>query len=178
MKEVKDMNKKEFYNKLNRNEKMNAVIYVASSYPTSIGLHECDKQLSVCEKFVNEHINVSLSEKPYVDSSVGVRDFASRQPWIDFRARIDEGDIDIVLVSSYKEACCRVGGYLGMTSILNNNPAVIYSIQEDKIYDSELLNRMGANAFNVLESNDSSEKEIFMYLLEKTKRDDLFRNVV
>lgn len=65
-----------------------------------------------------------------------------------------------------------------MTSILNDNPAVIYSIQEDKIYDSELLNRMGENAFNVLESNDSSEKEIFMYLIEKTKKDDFLRNVL
>lgn len=86
--------------------KINAVIYVASSYPMTIGMKECNNQLFVCENFINKHINVSLCEKPYIDSSVGVRDFAARKPWLDFRARIDEGDIDVIIVSSYKELCC------------------------------------------------------------------------
>lgn len=60
-----------------------------------------------------------------------------------------------------------------MTGILNKNSAVIYSVQEDKIYDRELLNEIRYITYCEMEKSDYRQNDLLLYLYAKTEKDDL-----
>lgn len=115
-----NMDKKELIKKIENNEPIKAIIYVAANYKNEEGKKTLASQRDICMNFADEHSNIEIVDI-FEDSSVAVQSFSARGTYFKFRGAIDSREVDLVIVASLKQAACRVSNFVCLLHIFDNN---------------------------------------------------------
>lgn len=128
-------------NKLKKGEAISAVQYVRLEHFSEKKRDRImsDNGTRICRNILNENPNITLAEKPYIDRNFSTRDLADREELVKMFIRLEEGDINLVLVDDIHELASSFADAITTEDTLFGDfDVVVLDLKHGVLYDSAM----------------------------------------
>lgn len=129
--------------KLENNEPLNVLHYVRLKHDSKERRKKilADNGTYLSKKFLKEHPNVKLMERPFIDCEYSTRNMMDRNEYVNMCGRLQVGDIDMVILDDIDELASSFADCISANDYLKEFGIVVYDISTEKMY-SNLENQM------------------------------------